>query len=123
MAIKPVQFDSALFHSSPAPARNCTCGLSAFYGPPLDGRGISGVIAVSGRAILHDDWLRVEFARVECLTLSEHVVPEHRRTVVHLAAEWGIPIVGSGELPAFARELGTEVPRLIRPKPRMSRLV
>lgn len=120
MGIASTQSEAVPGHSSPPPARDCGCGLSAFYAPPLDGSDITGVISVSGRAILHCDWLRVEFARVECLALGEDVALENRRFVENLAEAWGVPILGSGQLAGFARTLGNEVPRLIRPRREMT---
>src|SRR5262245_20924367 len=45
--------------ATPSPESGCGCGVSAFY-EPFEDAGVHGVVAVVGRAILHDIWLRAE---------------------------------------------------------------
>jgi hypothetical protein len=111
----------AVVHDTAPPARECTCGISAFYDPLHGERGVSGVVAIEGRTILHDIWLRAETARIECLALGHRVRPEERALIERLSSEWEIPIVGADELGEFARGRGTEVPRILRPARREPR--
>jgi hypothetical protein len=42
--------ESAVIHEgTPSPARECTCGLSAFYDPLPPQEGVSGVVTFTGR--------------------------------------------------------------------------
>jgi hypothetical protein len=101
-------------HDTPAPERRCTCGVSAFY-EPFEDTGVNGVVALGGRAILHDIWLRAERARVECFALGERVSNRDREFLEGLAQKWGVPIIRSDGLRALGRDVGREVPRLLRP--------
>jgi hypothetical protein len=107
--------------SHDAPAWECTCGLSAFYAPLCVGFGITGVVAITGRTILHDGWLRAEKARVECFALGTQGTSAERDLIERLALEWDIPIVGPRHLGAFARSIGKEIPTIIRPAGRQRR--
>jgi hypothetical protein len=104
----------AIEHDTPSPDRTCTCGVSAFY-EPFESWGVSGVVALSGYTVLHDIWLRSARARIECFALGARVTGPSRDFIAQLASEWSVPIVARGELGSFARSVGSEVPRLLRP--------
>lgn len=106
---------SQVDHEGPAPERACTCGLSALYEPLHDHPGISGVVTISGRTILHDVWLRTETARIECLALGPRVSADDHAVITGLASEWAVPVVANHELEAFGLGLGRAVPRALRP--------
>jgi len=111
---------SAVIHEDTAPpALQCTCGLSAFYDPFPARPGVSGVVTVSGRVILHDVWLRAERMRIECLALGERFTnkPEQREFIEGLAADWGVPIIDRADLAEFAQSIGSVVPADLRPSP------
>src|SRR5438309_11427119 len=75
-------------HDTPSPERRCTCGVSAFY-EPFEHTGVSSVVAVGGRAILHDIWLRAEKARVDCFALGARVARAASRVPRAAGAEIG----------------------------------
>jgi hypothetical protein len=112
------QPESAIVHDTPAPERGCTCGVSAFYEPLSGEPGVTGVVVIWGRTILHNIWLRAETARVECLALGSRVSAKVRSCIEELASAWEIPIIGASELGVFARGVGEEVPKIARPAPR-----
>lgn len=72
-------------------------------------------MAIEGRTVLHDIWLRAETARIECMALGQRVRPEERAVIERISSEWRIPIVGADELGDLARGRATEVPRILRP--------
>jgi hypothetical protein len=101
-----------------SPVLWCRCGLAAEYAVDdvLAYRAtIAGVISVSGRVILHDRWLRAERAQVEALALHGTVSADDREVTERTAAEWGVPVIGSGDLREFALALGREI--TARPPP------
>ena len=105
-------------HDSPPPVATCTCGVSGYFAPIEDvGDGwpiVAGLIRVSGRAIMHDVWLRVETAQVEALAMNSAVKPLERSVVESTASEWEVPMVELSALGTFAREFGEEVPSELR---------
>ena len=105
-------------HDSPPPVATCTCGVSGYFEPIEDaGDGwpiVAGVLSVSGRAVMHDVWLRAETAQVEALAMNADVKAHERSVVERTASEWTVPVVELGDLDAFGRQTGQEVPNDLR---------
>jgi hypothetical protein len=105
-------------HDAAPPVATCTCGVSAYYEPISDtGDGwpiVAGVVSLSGRAIMHDVWLRAQSAQVEALGMNAAVNAEHRSAVEAAAHAWAVPLIELEELGAFGRQHGREVPCELR---------
>jgi hypothetical protein len=107
-------------HAASAPAKGCTCGFYAWYGPPPRGASamtpdlVAGAVALWGQIELHAHGMRAQHAMVVALALP-YSWGAKRRGVIDAAAALEVPAVPARRLTAAARAHGEIIPRRMRP--------
>jgi Golgi phosphoprotein 3 (GPP34) len=101
-----------------APEHDCGCGLYALHEPAFEAFGddtVSGAVLAWGRIEVHLSGFRAEYAEPVALAYDSGQPREHIGALRSIAAEFYVPVVEDGELPALAYRLGTPIPHDLRP--------
>ena len=112
--------------ASDVPAKDCTCGVYAYYDPcPRTASAatadlVGGAVVVWGRIEAHMYGLRAEHARVIALELPLSRGYK-RRAVIDVAALLEVPAVPHRSLKAVAMEHGEVLAPAFRPKKTLTR--
>ncbi len=104
----------------PAPAKDCSCGIHAWYAPPPRGASaatsdlVAGAVALWGTIELHAHGMRAQYAMVVALALP-FSRGRKRRRLLAAADALEVPAVPARKLKAAALEHGDVVPRRMIP--------
>jgi hypothetical protein len=107
-------------HDGPAPAKGCSCGIYALYGPTPRGASaatpdlVAGAVTLWGQIELHAHGMRAQHAMVVALALP-FSRGDKRRWVLAAADALEVPAVPARALKASALQHGAMIPRRMRP--------
>jgi hypothetical protein len=109
-------------HPTEAPAKECVCGIYAYYDPcprtasALTADFLGGAVVTWGRIEAHPTGYRARHARVIALELPLSRGPK-RRAVLDAAERLGVAAVAHRALRELALDHGSPLPRSLRPAP------
>ena len=107
-------------HDDPAPAKECTCGIHAWYRPPPRGASaftpdfVAGAVALWGHIELHAHGMRAQYAMIVALALP-FSRGDKRRRLIAAADQLEVPAVAYRILVATALQHGDLIPKSMIP--------
>jgi hypothetical protein len=113
----------------PAPAKDCGCGIYAYFEPcPVpkhrsdyfmyygdEGKEVEALVTLAGRIEVHETGMRAERARVCAIGLNANLNDDERTGLARIGEQWGAPVVPQSQLPALASEYGRSLGKEHRP--------
>jgi hypothetical protein len=114
----------------PAPAKDCGCGIYAYFDPcPVAklrsdyyfhgfgdaGKEVEALVTLTGRIEVHETGMRAQRGRVCALGLNANLSNDERAGLTRIGEQWGAPVVPQSQLPALASEYGRGLGKEHRP--------
>lgn len=114
----------------PAPAKDCGCGIYAYFEPcPVpkhrsdyymygygdEGKEVEALVTLTGRIEVHETGMRAQRARVCAIGLNANLNDDERAGLARIGEHWDAAVVPQSQLPALASEYGRILGKEHRP--------